>query len=221
MILISLLGLTLLAAGPDGALRVKTDVAGVKVILDDREAGETPVTITPVAPGRHRVTLLKPGYQDHTEEIEVQSGATAKLFVVMKPMKISLPVFPLQFRVVHVHRAGACIGDLILSADALEYRSDDGHDVFHLTIREMHSVARSYGPLPTTDVDWFPFRVAVLPMRVETPGRGYGFWAVDPQSKTADQVKLDEVVAQKTKELFEILYRLWATSLKKETKSSP
>jgi hypothetical protein len=203
--------------GTESTLRVKTDVAGVKVLLDDQEAGETPVTITPVAPGRHRVTLLKAGYQDHAEDVEVQPGATARLFVVMKRIEISLPSFPVRYRALHQHRYGACIGHLTLTADAADYRSDDGTDVFHLPMSDVRSVARSAGPMVLGGLVEMAaqskhFSVPVIPVRIEVPGRGYGFWAMDSQGKTTDPHQLDEAAAQKTKELFEIVYRLWQDS---------
>ena len=226
MILVGVLSLALLlAGGSDGTLRVKTDVAGVKVFVDDQEAGETPLTITPVAAGRHRVTLLKAGYQDHVEEVEVQAGATTRLFVVMKPSEISLPAFPVQYRALHQHSSGACIGQLTVTADAVDYRSDDGHDVFHLPIREMRSVARSMGSRPFGFLEMniivaltLKYKVAVTACRIEVPGRGYGFWAVESDAKTLQEVKSNEAIAEKTKELFEVVYRLWTTSLKSEKK---
>lgn len=223
MILVGLLTFALLApAGNDGTLRVKTDVAAVKVFLDDQEVGETPLTVAPVAPGRHRLSLLKPGYQDHVQEVEVQAGATAKLFVVMKPTEISLPPFPVQYRVLHQHRSGACIGQLTVTAEAVDYRSDDEQDIFHIPIRDIRSVARSMGSRPMGFLEMnivvgltLKYRIAVTACRIEAPGRGYGFWAVENEAKTAEEVKSTEVIAEKTKEMFEILYRLWNASLKK------
>ena len=221
VLLIGLLSLALVAAGGDGTLRVRTDVAGVSVLIDEQEAGETPATISPVSSGRHRVTLIKPGYQDHSEEIDVKDGATVRQFVVMKPIEVTLPPFPIRYRAIHQHRAGACVGQLTLEANGINYRGDDGQDVFNLPIRDVRSVARSSGAVPfgfglATDlIVAAKMKAKVIPARIEAPGRSYGFWATDSASDVTDPDKLDDVAIQKTKELFEVLYRLWNTSLKK------
>jgi hypothetical protein len=148
MLPVGLLLLGFLVAGSsEGSLRVKTDVAEVKVILDGQEVGQTPVTVTPVPAGRHRVTLMKAGYEDHVEEVEVQPGATARMFVVMKRSALPLPPLPASYRALHQHRAGACLGNLTVTAEAVDYRSDDGKDVFHIPIRDIRSVARGMGSL--------------------------------------------------------------------------
>jgi PEGA domain-containing protein len=223
MILIGLLSFGLLVGGgSDATLRVRTDVVGVTVLVDGQDAGETPITISPVAVGRHRITLLKAGYHDQVEDVDVQPGSTTRLFVVMKPAVVSLPSLPVEFRALHQHlRSGACIGQLTINADALDYRSDDGQDVFHLAISELRSVARSAGAIANfgtgsaSAILGANMRARVPPARVETAGRSYAFWAANAENKTTNPDELDEGAAEKTKQLFEIVYKLWSTSLKR------
>ena len=206
MLPVGLLMLAFLVAGnSEGSLRVKTDAPEVKVFLDEQEVGQTPVTVTPVPAGRHRVTLMKAGYEDHVEEVEVQPGATARMFVVMKRSALPLPPLPASYRTLHQHRAGACLGNLTVTAEAVDYRSDDGKDVFHIPIRDIRSVARSMGSLPGGS---WGVAADLTGCRLETPGRSYGFFAVEGEPKTADEVRFQDT-AKKTKELFEIVYRLW------------
>ncbi len=216
----ALLVLALLQVAPaPGALRVKSDVSEVEVSLDGKSAGKTPLTVGAVAAGAHRVTLTKPGYEDREEQVMVEAGATAKLFVVMKPLPAEPPKLPVQFYVIHQHRAGACSGILTVTADAVEYRSHDGKDVFHIPIAEMRSVSRSMGALP--NVSWnLPHEY--LGCRIEGPGRSYGFFAYEEDPKLAgtpaeNRVKFVDTAA-KTKELFELVYRLWSVTLKPKTR---
>jgi hypothetical protein len=216
----ALLILALLQAAPaTGVLRVKSDVSEVEVFLDGTSAGKTPLTMTAVAAGAHRVSLTKPGYEDREEQVTVEAGATAKLFVVMKPLPQAPPQLPAQFYVIHQHRAGACSGILTVTAEAVDYRSLDGKDVFHIPIAAMRSVSRSMGALP--NVAWnMPHEY--LGCRIEGPGRSYGFFAYEEDPKLAgtpaeNRVKFVDT-AVKTKELFELVYRLWSETLKPKKK---
>jgi hypothetical protein len=211
----ALLVLALLQAAPgQGSLRLKSDVSEVEVLLDGKSVGKTPLTVSAVA-GAHRITFTKPGYADHEQQATVEAGVTAKLFIVMKPLPAAPPKLPVQFYVVHQHRAGACSGILTVTADAVDYRSHDGKDVFHIPIAEMHSVSRSMGALP--NASWnLPNQY--LGCRIEGPGRSYGFFAYEEDPKLAgtpaeNRVRFQDT-AVKTKELFELVYRLWNQTLK-------
>src|SRR5574340_1815223 len=118
--------LLLLAAIPlaaaDGSLRVKADVTGAEVYLDGRNVGAAPLMIHSLPGGTHKLVLVKPGYEDYTQDVEVQPGQTAKVFVVMKPLPKPAPVLPVKFYALHQHRAGACSGILTVTAEAVEYR---------------------------------------------------------------------------------------------------
>ena len=211
-----LLVLALWQAAPGaGSLRVKSDVSEAEVFLDGKSVGKTPLTFTAVAAGSHRVALTKPGYGDHEEQVSVPAGATAKLFVVMKPLPAAPPKLPAQFYAIHQHRAGACSGILTVTAEAVDFRSHDGHDVFHIPFAEMHSVSRSMGSLP--NAGW-NVPVEYLGCRIEGPGRSYGFFAYDEDPKLAgtpaeNRVKFQDT-AVRTKELFELVYRLWSETRK-------
>ena len=216
----ALLVLALLQAAPGaGVLRVKSDVTEVEVFLDGKSVGKTPLTVGAVAAGTHSVSLTKPGYEDHEEQVTVGAGATAKLFVVMKPLPGEPPKLPVQFYAIHQHRAGACSGILTVTADAVDYRYLDGHDVFHIPFAEMRSVVRSMGALP--NAAWnVPHDY--LGLRIEGPGRSYGFFAYEKDPKLAgtpaeSRVKFQDT-AVKTKELFELVYRLWSVTLKPKKK---
>jgi hypothetical protein len=198
-----------------GTLRVKTDVAEVEVFLDGNSVGTTPLTLTSVTVGTHRLALAKPGYVNHEEQVQIQDGATAKVFVIMKAVPAVPPKLPAQFYAIHQHAAGACSGILTVTATAIDYRSHDGREAFHIPIEEVRSLSRSMGtawwtsgPLKT------PSQYSAC--RLEVPGRSYGFFAYEEDPKPAGTPAENRVQQQdtsaKTKELFDLIYRLWAES---------
>ncbi len=195
---------------PSGALRVKTDITGVQLFLDGEEKGTTPTTLRSLAPGPHRLALVKDGYEAHEQAVTVTAGKTELVVVAMKPLVLPPPQLPAVFRAVHQHRAGSCIGTLTVTADTIEYTSDDKQDVFRIPIRTLKSVSRSFGPVPGLGPTGIGGPSSMMACRVEAPDRSYGFWAVEKGMD--DDV---QVLAAKTKELFQVLYRLWIDTLKK------
>lgn len=206
-----------LAAADDGSLRVKTDVSEVEVFLDGKSVGKTPLTLTPVPTGAHQLTLTKPGYKDYEEQVQVQSGATARVFVLMKAVPVDLPKFPVRYYAIHQHAAGsACSGILTVTAEAIDYRSDDEKDVFHIPIAEVRSVSRSMGTA------WWTRSPLTTPgeraaCRIEIPGKSLGFFAYEQDPKLTATTMEGRVDYKnnpgQTKELFELVYRLWTASV--------
>jgi hypothetical protein len=200
-----------LPAGPTGSLRIKTDVPDVQVIIDDKEAGRTPLTLKSIPVGARRLTLLKPGYEDHAQQVEVADQKTTSVFVVMKPVTTPLPALPVEFKVMHQHRFGYCVGVLTVSAKALDYKAEKDEDKFQLPIQTLKSVSRSWGPVPGMAPGGVNAQTDMMAFRIEAPDRAYGFLAY--QDHIGEEMK---VMAQKTKELFDIVYRLWTDTLKTE-----
>jgi PEGA domain-containing protein len=198
---------------PSGSIRVKTDASDVQVFLDDAEVGRTPLTLKLVTAGTYRLTLLKQGYEDHTEQVEVSPEKTASVFVVMKPLSGKLPELPAHFKAMHQHRLGYCVGVLTVTAEALDYKSEKNDDVFHLPIRDLKSVSRSWGPVPGVTPVGINSSTDAMAVRVEATGRAYGFLAF--KETTADPMS---VAAARTKELYELVYSLWSASLKPSEK---
>lgn len=196
-------------AAPAGSLRVKSDVSDVLVLLDDKEVGRTPLTLRTLALGSHRLTLVKEGYEDHAQQVEVTAGQPASVFVVMKPLPTALPELPVEFKVMHQHRFGYCVGRLTVGAEALEYQDDKGEDKFHIPIQTLKSVSRSWGPVPGMAPGGVNAQTDMMAFRIEAPGRAYGFLAYKEQ--IGEQMS---VAAEKTKELFELVYKLWTATLK-------
>lgn len=194
-----------------GVLRVKTDTSDVTVWLDGADVGRTPLTLRTVTIGKHRVVLAKDGYEDHSQEIDVVSNQTNSIFVVMKPLKLKLPDLPVEFKAIHQHRTGTCVGKLTVSADALDYKAENDADQFHIPIAGIKSVARSWGPV----AGLMPFGIGgptdLMAFRIETSGRSYGFFAF--KDTPDDPVK---VASEKTRELYEVVFKLWSATLTKK-----
>jgi hypothetical protein len=75
-----------------GEIAVKTDPTGLKVLLDGRPAGETPITLKNVSTGRHVVTLIgNGGTLKRTVRVEAGVGATVDVTVFSGFVKISAP----------------------------------------------------------------------------------------------------------------------------------
>jgi hypothetical protein len=197
------------SVGPQtsSVLRVKTDVLEAQVILDGKEVGRTPLTLRDVTTGKHKLIVLKDGYEDHAEEVEVLAQQTSSVFVVMKPTNIQLPELPFTFKAIHQHRLGFCTGELTISADALDYKAVDDEDKFHISISDIKSVARSWGPI--AGVYGINAPTDLMAMRIETSGRSYGFMAF--QESVNDKM---DVASAKTKQMYEVVYRLWSATLK-------
>jgi hypothetical protein len=193
-----------------GALRIKTDITGAQIYLDGQEKGATPTTLRGLPAGPHQLALVKDGYEAHEQAVTVTAGKTELVVVAMKPLVLPLPQLPAVFRAVHQHRAGSCVGRLTVTADTIEYASDDKDDVFRISIRTLKSVSRSFGPIPGLGPTGIGGPSSMMACRIEAPDRAYGFWAVEKGMDDDAQV-----VAAKTKELFQVVYRLWTDTLKK------
>jgi len=210
----------MLWAGPEGTLRVKTDVSAVEVFLDGKSVGTTPVTLPAIAAGTHDLTLAKDGYKDHTQQVDIKAGETLRLFVVMKAEDRPLPELPVTYPAFHKHAAGYCTGELTVTKDAVSYKAKDSHDVFNVPIRDMKLVARSSGasggliPLPNLAVGM------LLGLWIEGPGRNYTFYVMeDDPEKIKGGVLVDAYALARTKEVYEIVSRLWNDVLTERKKA--
>jgi hypothetical protein len=181
------------------ALRIKTDVMHVEVLLDGENVGQTPLTLSSVKPGLIKLTFIKPGFEDETREVNAVAGKTVSLFVVMKKIQEPLPDLPIRFRGVHEHIKGRCYGQLVVYHDRIEYKAETEPDSFLIPIASINFLSRSTGPLFTivyaipTDggayigaAGWERKNPGgVLPVRVETKERKYGFWVYNEDGEAA------------------------------------
>lgn len=191
-----------------GKLRVKTDTAEVEVFLDGKSAGRTPLMLKDLTSGKHRIALLKDGYEDHLQEVDVSLDKTNVMFVVMKPRSVKLPDLPVEFRVTDQGRRSKNVGTLTVSAEDIYYKADDNSKEFRVAVSTIKSVVRALSAvINTTPTPTFKSpnsKDEVMSIRVEVPGHTYTFIAFEGTRKDPF-----EVADQKTRELYDVLYKLW------------
>lgn len=91
-----------------GELRVRSVPEGASVEIDGASASPSPLTVR-LAPGKHTVRALAPGYEPVSREIELEANGAAELVVELKP---AAPVPPEHTHVhshshAHAHSHGA------------------------------------------------------------------------------------------------------------------
>lgn len=62
-----------------GSLFVRSDPAGAKVLVDNKPAGVTPITVLDLAPGSHTVSVTGADGANARQSVQVEAGATATL----------------------------------------------------------------------------------------------------------------------------------------------
>lgn len=198
-------------------LRVKTDATDVEVWLDGEPVGHTPLTLRELSTGKHQLTLLKDGYEDYLEDVEVAPGKINSVFVVMKPRSVKLPDLPVEFKIVDVGLSRKYEGTLTVSAEALDYKSDNGEHQFHVQVADIKSVVRAMAPSIGMGYLRSPNSKELMAIRLEAAGHRYTFIAFKETRK--DKF---EVANEKTRELYDIIYRLWfATAPPQKSRVGP
>jgi hypothetical protein len=62
-----------------GSLFVRSEPAGAKVLVDNRPAGVTPITVLDLSPGSHTVSVTGADGSNAKQSVQVEAGATATL----------------------------------------------------------------------------------------------------------------------------------------------
>jgi hypothetical protein len=126
-------------AAPDlGTLRIETDVPGAQVFLDRQFVGTAPVTAANVKPGTHQLNVSAEGFDGIARTIEVEAG-TRDLTLRFREVKLDV-----RLPVVHKHRMGSCRGELVATAQGLQYASDDKDDRFSVPLADLEQFQVDY-----------------------------------------------------------------------------
>jgi phage baseplate assembly protein gpV len=75
------LALAIWAAASTGTLSIESEPAGAAVYVDGAFAGETPLNLTTIDAGDHRVRLVKDGYLENARIVSVTTGKTSRVHV--------------------------------------------------------------------------------------------------------------------------------------------
>ena len=78
---------SLAGGGSATTLSVESTVKGAGVYLDGKYVGATDFSDKNVSPGRHKVSVRKPGYQTYEKDLEIDEGNSESLFVVLNEDK--------------------------------------------------------------------------------------------------------------------------------------
>jgi len=126
-------------AVPDaGTLRIDSDVPGAQVFIDRQFVGSTPVTAANVKPGTHQLNVSAEGFEGVARSIEVEPGAR-DLMIRFKEVRLDA-----RLAVVHKHRMGQCRGELVATAQGLQYTTDDKNDRFTVAFAELEQFQVDY-----------------------------------------------------------------------------
>ena len=124
---------------PDaGTLRIDSDVPGAQVFIDRQFIGTTPVTAANVKPGTHQLNVSAEGFEGVARSIEVEPGAR-DLMIRFKEVRLDARV-----AVVHKHRIGSCRGELVATAQGLQYTTDDKDDRFTVALADLEQFQVDY-----------------------------------------------------------------------------
>ncbi len=118
-------------------LRVTSDVEGADVFIDRRFAGKTPYESTDVTDGRHRINVSAPGFDGFSDDIEIGDTLT-ELDVAFAVVRLDQRV-----AVVHDHRFGECVGQLVASVDGIRYETVDD-DAFSVALDMLEEFDMDY-----------------------------------------------------------------------------
>lgn len=195
------------------AVRVKTDAPGAEVTIDGKRAGRTPLVLPPLADGKYVLTFAKAGFDEHTETLDLRGGKPTSVFVVLKPKRPPLPALPIKYPVVHLHVKDACYGSLTIGESGVEFKALTGPDVFAIPVKTIRTVisrqAAAYlhpGPIGPIEVPGgHPSSIASV--HLETKSRKFTFLVVDESFKEVDAVR--------TREFYDVIYRLWDSTSRK------
>jgi hypothetical protein len=70
----------------EGSLDVQSDPSGARVFLDGNELGETPLTLSGIRLGHHRIRVTKEGYVSYEEQVTVTEGERKKVLASLRKM---------------------------------------------------------------------------------------------------------------------------------------
>jgi len=73
-----------------GGLEVKTTPPGATVLLDGKERGVSPITITDLRSGGHQVKASKDGFEEFVQQVQVMPYSTESVHLTLKPLVANL-----------------------------------------------------------------------------------------------------------------------------------
>ncbi len=75
-----------------GTISIKSNPSNAKAFIDGKEAGTTPITKTDIEPGTYNVEVLKDGYVDWKESVDIAPGKDIELTATLQIMPGSISI---------------------------------------------------------------------------------------------------------------------------------
>jgi hypothetical protein len=127
------------AAAPElGTLRIEADVPNAQVFIDRQFVGTAPVTAEGVKPGPHQLNVSAEGFEGIAQTIDVEAGPRD---VTIRFREVRLNA---SLAVVHKHRIGSCMGQLVATAQGLRYDTSDKEDRFTTSLSDLETFTVDY-----------------------------------------------------------------------------
>ena len=74
-----------------GSLLINTDPPGANIFIDEKSVGVSPYDGRNLSPGTHRVRVIKEGYDNWEQYIDVEAGRRVKVFAMLREEKKESP----------------------------------------------------------------------------------------------------------------------------------
>ena len=68
----------------EGELEIKSEPSGARVSVDGKEAGKTPLVLSKIKPGSHRIRVAGEGYEPYEEQVGVSEGERKEILASLK-----------------------------------------------------------------------------------------------------------------------------------------
>ena len=68
----------------EGELEIKSEPSGARVSVDGKEAGKTPLALSKIKPGSHRIRVAAEGYEPYEEQVGVSEGERKEILASLK-----------------------------------------------------------------------------------------------------------------------------------------
>jgi hypothetical protein len=121
-----------------GTLHIEADVPNAQVFIDRQFIGTAPVTAENVKPGTHQLNVSAEGFEGIVQTIDVEPGPR-DVAIRFREVKLNATL-----AVVHKHRMGSCMGQLVATPQGLRYDTDDKDDRFTAALADLESFVVDY-----------------------------------------------------------------------------
>lgn len=102
-----------------GSISVNSSIAGAKILLDGRQTGkQTPATLTEIPSGTHTITLQMDKYAPRQQEVMVEDGQTANIFMALDARFARITINSLDGA--EIYSNGKLLGKGRISEDMME-----------------------------------------------------------------------------------------------------